>query len=963
MLKLGTVHGLWRRPSAPYPVRSAAASAPCLIATLNPILRMNVDRVITGEVVGAYCVCPRKAYLLLQGEPGAPPHEDTSAIEARATTSLRAYLDGRREAGATIETDDGSQTWNADIITNVDLVAAGAAARIDALISVPTRRSADQGHEPLLVTGSRMVGRSDKMRLAFVSHLFANTSGFAPKAGAILNGAGDISRFRASDLSTELRPILRTLRSWSEEPASSPPPVVLNEHCRQCPFQDRCFEEAEKKDDLSLLHRMTPKVMKKYHKRGIFTVQQLSYLFRPRRQRKRRSKASPPTFRFELQALALRTAKTYIHEVPELPECSPELILDIEGLPEDERQYLIGLLVVGREHTEYHSWWADSEEEEEVIFRNLLVTAAKYPGAPIYHYGSYEPKAIKHASVKYGAGYADLLPRLVNVNSLVFGKVYFPTRSNSLKDLGTCVGASWSTPDASGLRSIAWRLRWEETRSSALKDRLIIYNREDCEALRLLLMFLKNLKQIAATRPDVRFTDDRRTASTPSGQQIHDSLQGILRSAHAEYQRTRLSIRSADPPPSSEPKKLGAQKGHPGYQRIPPSRPTRIVRVRRALSCPRHAGVRLERTEELAEHVLVDLAFTRNGCRKTIKKLVGWMSRCPRCPRLLHPPAIRRQEGRLFGHGFRAWVVYQRIVLRLPFAVMVQVIRDLFSEHLSQGSALLFIQDFARLYAQTERLLLKRILESPFIHVDETKINIRGTDQFVWVLTDGRHVIFRLTPTREATHIHRLLDGYEGVLISDFYAGYDACHCRQQKCLVHLIRDMNEDLWKNPYNAAFEAFIGAFRKLLVPLMADVQRYGLKRRHLNKHQRQVERFYREWICEKEYADELICTYQKRFVRYRESLFRFLDEDGIPWNNNTAERGIRQLAVQRKISGYFHERGAKSYLTLLGIAQSCRFQEKSFLRFLLSNEWDVDSFRDRKFRRPVRSAEPASLAQQP
>jgi hypothetical protein len=50
-------------------------------------------------------------------------------------------------------------------------------------------------------------------------------------------------------------------------------------------------------------------------------------------------------------------------------------------------------------------------------------------------------------------------------------------------------------------------------------------------------------------------------------------------------------------------------------------------------------------------------------------------------------------------------------------------------------------------------------------------------------------------------------------------------------------------------------------------------------------------------------------------------------------------------------------------LLGIAQSCRFQEKSFLRFLLSNEWDVDSFRDRKFRRPVRSAEPASLAQQP
>jgi predicted RecB family nuclease len=923
---------------------------------------MNADKTITGEVVGAYCACPRKAYLLLHGEPAAPPHEFTTAIEARAATSFRAFLDGRRAAGDNIEAARESRPWDADIITGVDLVARGCAARIDALTSVTKRRSDNaKGYEPLLVTGGRVVSRSDKMRLAFACHVLADTPDFAPTAGAILNGTGEVSRFRVSDFGTDLRPILRAIRNWIEEPASSPPSAILNEHCRQCPFQDACLEEAEKKDDLSLLQRMTPKVMKKYHKKGIFTVQQLSYLFRPRRQRKRRTNASPPTFRFELQALAIQSGRTYIHEVPELPESSPELFLDIEGLPDDENHYLIGLLVVWKEHAEFQSWWANCAEEEEAIFRGLLDTAATYPGAPIYHYGSYEPKAIKYASGKYGASYADLLPRLVNVNSLVFGKVYLPARSNSLKDLGACVGASWSTPDASGLRSIAWRLQWEETRSSARKDRLIVYNREDCEALRLLVTHLKNLKHMAATRPDVQFTDDRRTASTSSGQEIHDSLQGILRSAHAEYQRNRLSIRDANFPPPSAPKKLGAPKGHPGYQRISPSRATRTVRVRRALRCARHPDVRLEPTERLAERVQIDLAFTKNGCRKTITKLIGWMSRCPSCSRLFLPPAITRHGKRLFGHGFRAWVVYQRVVLRLPFAVMVQVIRDLFSEHLSPASALLFIQDFARLYARTERLLLKKILQSPFVHIDETRINIRGADQFVWVLTDGRHVIFRLTPTREAAHIHRLLDGYEGVLISDFYAGYDACNCRQQKCLVHLIRDMNEDLWKNPYNVTFEAFIGAFKDLLVPMMADVQRYGLKRRHLNKHRRRVEAFYSKWICGKEYADEIIRTYQKRFLRYRESLFRFLDEDGIPWNNNTAERGIRQLAVQRKISGFFYERGAKSYLTLLGIAQSCRFQEKSFLRFLLSGESDVDSFRDRKIRRPVRRAEPASQVQ--
>jgi hypothetical protein len=487
--------------------------------------------------------------------------------------------------------------------------------------------------------------------------------------------------------------------------------------------------------------------------------------------------------------------------------------------------------------------------------------------------------------------------------------------------------------------------------SPALKNLLLTYNLEDCGALRLLISYLRSLEHMA-TRPSVQFTDTRKTSNPPSCQDIHDALEGILRSAHADYQKNRIKIRSDDSANPAEPKKRGASKGHPGYQRIPPTKVNRTVRIRRALSCPRHPGVGLERTDELAEHVLIDLAFTKNGCRKIVTRYIGWMSRCPRCARLYIPPAIKRHGGRLFGHRFRAWVVYQRIILRLPYRVIVQVVYDLFSEYVSEGSVVSFIRDLARYYARTEQFLLKRVLASPFVHVDETKISIEGTDHFVWVMTDGTHVLFRLTQTREATLIHQLLDGYEGVLISDFYAGYDACNCRQQKCLVHLIRDMNDELWKNPYNAVFEGFVGTFRNLLQLLIADVQRYGLKRRHLNKHMRQVQKFYRDEICGKEFSDELTQTYQKRFLRYRESLFRFLEEDGIPWNNNTAERASRHLAVQRKISGSFFERGTIPYLELLGISQSCRFQGKSFLRFLLSEEKDLDLFRDQKLRRPSR-----------
>jgi len=197
--------------------------------------------------------------------------------------------------------------------------------------------------------------------------------------------------------------------------------------------------------------------------------------------------------------------------------------------------------------------------------------------------------------------------------------------------------------------------------------------------------------------------------------------------------------------------------------------------------------------------------------------------------------------------------------------------------------------------------------------------------------------------------IKKLLDGYNGVLISDFYPGYDSMECRQQKCLGHLIRDLNDDLWKNPFNQEYESFLVSFKDLLVPLFKDEERYGLKARFLKKHMKAVDRFYKLNIDGVRHNCEIVQKYQKRFTRYRESLFRFLIEDGIPWNNNAAERALCHLVVQRKISRSFSAEGLSMYLRLLGIAQTCRVQEKSFLKFLLSEERDVDKYRERKQRR--------------
>jgi predicted RecB family nuclease len=910
---------------------------------------MANDCFITPGIVAAYSVCARKAFFLLRGEEGESPHEYVVLTEAQASATLRAFFDSCKQSGLSVRHCKGAElTGKADVFAQVSLRADELQATVDALLPLKERvAKGESPYEPLLAIGRHSIAKEDKIRLAFTGHVVGNYFCSRPNTGIIVNAAGDRRRIQLRKLIASLKPAIDTLRTWKAAPATDPPPVLLNAHCPICPFKTKCIEQAKKDDSLTLLDRMTPQLMRKYHNKGIFTITQLSYQFKPRRQRKLRN-VRPTGFNLELQALALRTGKIYIHQTPVVPHHPTELYLDIEGVPHHGSHYLIGIVVRSGDRSTSHSLWADSPADESRIFQEFLAIVNRCPSAPIYHYGSYEPKALLQMAKVAGVAVDRIIGRLVNVTTFIFGKVYFPARSNTLKELGRVLGATWTDPDASGLQSIIWRMHWQASKEAKLKEQLLRYNLEDCDALALLVSELRKIGQTSTVRSDVDFADTPKRNASPSGQQIHDALEGILKSAHARYRTHRISIREnqADIQPDRAGDEDGDSTNRQCYRRISPSKANTVIRVKRKLTCRFHGGKRLIPTNKIASHTIIDLLFTRSGCRKTYTRYEGRISYCPSCDDNYVPPVIRRFRGRVYGHCFRAWAVYQRIVLRLPYEVIVQSMYDLFREQIAISTIPEFVSRLAEYYVSSERKAIKRLLEGPFIHVDETRISIQGTHHYVWVLTDGRRVVFRLTETREATPIQQLLRNYQGVLISDFYAGYDACVCRQQKCLVHLIRDLNDDLWKSPFNSELEGFVAATRDLIAPIMADIDKFGLKKRHLQKHQHVVDRFFKNVIDGREYQCETTQTYQKRFLRYRESLFRFLHADGIPWNNNMAERASRHLAVQRKISGSFYKRVAKHYLLLLGIGQTCRFQGKSFLAFLLSKEKDVDGFREKR-----------------
>ena len=219
---------------------------------------------------------------------------------------------------------------------------------------------------------------------------------------------------------------------------------------------------------------------------------------------------------------------------------------------------------------------------------------------------------------------------------------------------------------------------------------------------------------------------------------------------------------------------------------------------------------------------------------------------------------------------------------------------------------------------------------------------IKGEAHYVWVFTNLEDVAYVYSESRDASTAREVLTGFDGVLVSDFYAGYDFVNCAQQKCLIHLLRDINQDVLKEPFNVELEELAHSFAGLLRPMVATVDRFGLKAYHLRRHKLAVNRFFRA-LSGRDYKTEVATGYKKRFEKSRDKLFTFLDHDGVPWNNNNAEHAIKAFARLRNVIGANGTpKGVREYLVLLSISETCKYKGISFLDFLRSGEIDIEAF---------------------
>jgi predicted RecB family nuclease len=158
--------------------------------------------------------------------------------------------------------------------------------RFDALIQISEGSSPSQGiYYPVLFVQSEKICRDDRLLLAFCALALTRIQHKTPKTGVILYGGNHRkTKITLAPFSNEVENILQHIDELNH--INDHPTLCLNHHCPVCEFQQLCYQKATKKDNLSLLRGLQKKDIAKLHEKGIFTVNQFSYTFRPRKHRK-----------------------------------------------------------------------------------------------------------------------------------------------------------------------------------------------------------------------------------------------------------------------------------------------------------------------------------------------------------------------------------------------------------------------------------------------------------------------------------------------------------------------------------------------------------------------------------------------------------------------------------------------------------------------------------------------------
>jgi transposase len=442
---------------------------------------------------------------------------------------------------------------------------------------------------------------------------------------------------------------------------------------------------------------------------------------------------------------------------------------------------------------------------------------------------------------------------------------------------------------------------------------------------------------------------------------IERQAQQIARlTAQVEELQARLSKDSHNShlPPSSDrfgrqPKSLrkksgkkpGGQRGHSGQMLRLVEQPDTVIRHRVDSCSSCQHDLRAVDVLQVERRQVVELP------RKRVVVIEHQAERkcCPACQQVmlaLFPPEVTAPVQ--YGPALGAVAVYLVQHQLLPYERVSELFFDLFGQPISAATVVSLVERCAEQLAGVEQQIKTALLQAEVLHQDETGLSVAGTRHWVHVSATATLTHYAAHPKRgkEAMDAIGILPGFRGVSVHDGWRSYWAYGCQHAVCNVHLLRDLTflfeeqQQGWAEhmkdlllSIKAAVEQARAEGRPALHPL--EVQDWQAQYQAVllqgdAAQPRELSPPLRGKGRRKQSAARNLLN---RLTKEQDAVLAFLHNLVVPFDNNLAERDLRMVKVQQKISGCFRsEAGAHVFCRIRGYLSTLRKQGRALLMAL-------------------------------
>ncbi len=410
-----------------------------------------------------------------------------------------------------------------------------------------------------------------------------------------------------------------------------------------------------------------------------------------------------------------------------------------------------------------------------------------------------------------------------------------------------------------------------------------------------------------------------------------DSHNSHLPPSSDRFHRQPKSLRK------SSGKKPGGQSGHAGNTLMLSQTPDLVMRhtVEQCQHCQQ--DLREVGSAQVERRQVIDLPPKR----LVITEHQAECKVCPVCQQVTQadfPQEVRApvQYGAAFG-AIGVYLVQQHL---LPYERACEVMQDLLGPTMSEGTLQTLVQRCAARLSPVEAQIKAALTQAEVLHQDETGLYVAGKRQWMHVSATEQLTHYAVHAKRgyEALDAIGILTDFHGVSVHDGWRSYWRYACQHGLCNVHHLRELiflHEQLQ--------QAWAGQMQELRLHMKAAVDQARAEGRKA-LHPFEVQDWKTRYVAllEEGYQanppDPPPATRKKgrrkqsparnlldRLSLHQDAVLAFLENFAVPFDTSLAERDIRMVKVQQKVSGCFRSvGGAQAFARIRGYLSTLRKQ---------------------------------------